>query len=488
MEENTSGMPSLEADMKEIFENIEREKKVEAQNSVGLIANSLLRGVKDLSQEFLLAKAENPNGFKSKLRFLAAEEIVRVVSGCVFVPSFEEKAKTKQEVLVYDETHWTNFLQQEFFDFVREACTRMKMETVYLHDHSFMLPLTTCVLFNLSHAMPDRHIEGEVLVNLKNGTLEVNEDGTVHFREHRREDYMLYALGYGYDSEAKCEMWQAFLDQMLDEKEAQDLLAEYVAYGLTDNLKLEKALCLFGDGSNGKSVVMEVIEALFGIECTSNVSLNDLTTDAEKRCLIENKRINISYENSKEIDPSVMKRIISGEPLDCRKLWVGTHIMRRYAKLIASFNVMPRAEVTGAFYRRLIIMPFLVTITEDKADRDLPKKLCKELPGILNWVLEGLKRLLSNKAFTISPMCEKAMMEYKLQSDSVRLFQLERLQMDYPYQAEGNMLYQEYKKYCFDSELKPVGKQTFYKRLVSIGAKRSDCQNVVNFNVFLKNG
>jgi putative DNA primase/helicase len=66
-------------------------------------------------------------------------------------------------------------------------------------------------------------------------------------------------------------------------------------------------------------------------------------------------------------------------------------------------NEMPSdVEFNDGFYRRFIPIGFNVTIPEERRDPDLSKKIIeKELSGIFNWALSGLRRLLINKKFTI---------------------------------------------------------------------------------------
>ena len=62
-----------------------------------------------------------------------------------------------------------------------------------------------------------------------------------------------------------------------------------------------------------------------------------------------------------------------------------------------------------------MIAPFNVQIHKNKINPNLAKDIIShELPGIMNWVLEGRKRLVKNGAFTDSPVMSKALEEYKL--------------------------------------------------------------------------
>ena len=71
-------------------------------------------------------------------------------------------------------------------------------------------------------------------------------------------------------------------------------------------------------------------------------------------------------------------------------------------------------DTSGGYYRRFLIIPFKYIIPKKKVDPLLAKKIIgSELPGIMNWVLEGWKRLVRQQAFTQSRILDKALEDYK---------------------------------------------------------------------------
>lgn len=79
-------------------------------------------------------------------------------------------------------------------------------------------------------------------------------------------------------------------------------------------------------------------------------------------------------------------------------------------------NELPKTnDTSNGFYRRFLIAPFNVQIPKNKINPNLAKDIIShELPGIMNWVLEGRKRLVKNGAFIDSPVMSKALEEYKM--------------------------------------------------------------------------
>lgn len=434
--------------------------------------------------ETKLLEAKTTKNARDAMANILSEEIVKACDGNLAVPHYSQRAKAEQQVLLYDGTHWQVLPQQRFYDFVNEAAQHAGLSDNERHKPSFMNRIYEQVAFGLAHHRENAIPKREAWVNLCNGTLEIGAEGKLNFREHRRNDFFQYVLPYAYNPEATCPQWQKFLNQMLPDPDTQKVLAEYLGYCFTYDIKAEKMLVFYGNGSNGKSVVMDVMEALFGSENVSCMSLADLTTSDEKRAMIEDKLVNISHESELNINASTMKQLVSGEAVDVRRLYENTRKMDRYAKLITSFNVLPRAEATNGFYRRFLIIPFKVTIDERDADLDLAHKLCNELPGILNWVLAALPDFVKRQAFTHSEECIQALKRYRLQSDSVRLFVEEQCSNDEEC-TSGKQLFDAYKLYCIDNGHKYCGKQLFFDRLEAAGHHRVITNKQVFFNLKL---
>ena len=462
-------------------ELLDRQSKELEFYRIELICNRIIDAVCSKEKEILEAQTQSKRSDKRK-REIIAKEIVRAADGNLKSPNYYSKAQDKQAVYLYTGTHWELMEDQQFKDFVNEASKRCGIDESDLHDPDFMTKLYAQVSFMVTGNTKIYIPDGEIWINVKNGTLVINRDKTIRLREHNRDDLFLYTLGYNYDEKAECPLWHNFLDKVLPDTGLQITLASFFGYGFTHGIKLEKMLALYGKGSNGKSVVLEVMEGIFGSCNVSNINLADLTNDPEKRLHIENKLVNISYESSKEISPSILKQLVSGEPIDARKLYVGTVKISRYAKLVTSFNILPKAEATKGFYRRFIIIPFNVTISEQEADVALSKKLLTERSGILNWILEALKELLQTNEFPKCEACDKALADYKLKSDSALSFINETCTESTEVTSVKDM-YDKYKSYCYTEGFRPINRKNFIERVETLGYKVIKRHNMKYFKL-----
>lgn len=322
--------------------------------------------------------------------------------------------------------------------------------------------------------------ELKILINLKNGTLELTEDNFI-LRDFRKEDMLRYQLDYEYNPEATCPMFDAFLDEVLPEKAAQAVLFEMMAYCFvpTRLMKLERSLMLYGPGANGKGVVFDLVVAILGEEHVSGFSMESLSNDPNARAQLKDVLLNYSTELGGKCNPDMIKKLISGEPVDVKTLYKDKTMMKDYScKFIFNTNSLPRgAENTNAFFRRWLILPFDVEVPKEHRDIHLSKKLKKELPGIFNRVLQGLKRLIENEDFTDSQLVRNMIEEYKEQTNSVLRFikderwvpsvdksTIEKVDSSIPHQ-DRKSFYAEYLQYCKESNCTPSSDKDFGRKI-----------------------
>ena len=215
----------------------------------------------------------------------------------------------------YQDNYWNEISLDKVELFLRDCTKKYYQNEIKYHTESFYKPLGESFKKEMKVLVESN--KSSVLLNCKNLTLEFNQK-EFKPREARKEDYLTYCLQYDYNAQAKSPMWDEFLDEMLPNKDHQLLLHQYVGYSFTNNIKLEKALFLYGEGGNGKSVVQEVITELLGKENTSSVSIGKLTKDPNTIMLIEDKLLNYCSENERAFNLAQFRTLVSGEPIGGR--------------------------------------------------------------------------------------------------------------------------------------------------------------------------
>lgn len=472
------------------IEALNEQKEMRMRNIVGVHLDAFLARISDRSEVLnaIVDSSKTRKGAWGPLCDEVSRSVVDASDGNITAVEYSQKAMSKQALHVFVGTHWVLIRTQVYYDYVNDCAGKMGLPDEYLQDPDFMNKVYERVGFMLAR---DRNLivpKGQVWVNMQNGTLVVDSEGGVRLREHNRDDFFTYVLPYHYLPQAQCPLWHKFLDRVLPEMESQMVFSEFAGYCFTTNeMKYEKMLVLYGGGSNGKSVATDILRELLGRDNVSSVDLEKLTTDDNHRSLIEGKLANIAQENGQNVAYSILKNIVSGEPVMVKTLYKDPKLITNYGKLISSYNQLPKSEATLGFFRRWIIIPFDVTITEQERDIRLKDKLCEELPGILNWVLEGLKRLVVNRAFTESSVCSNALESYKISTNSALRFCEERLSKNEEGHMSLKMLYQEYMKYCVeDGVTNKYGKNKFSEIIEKWGIEHSISHNLRYYKVMLK--
>lgn len=376
-------------------------------------------------------------------------------------------------IYVFNGSYWSLLTDSELEDFLGQAAFKMGVDKFESQYFRFREELYKQFLA-MSNLAVISSKEDEVLINLLNGTFHISPKEQ-KLLPHRQSDFLKYQLPFTYNENAKAQLFQAYLDKVQPDRERQKILAEYIGYLFITptTLKLEKTLLLYGTGANGKSVFFEVVNALLGPNNISSFSLQSLTNEnGYSRAKLANKLLNYATEINGSLEAAVFKQLVSGEPVEARLPYGEPFTMTNYGKLIFNCNELPKeVEYSHAYYRRFLIIPFEVTIPENEQDKQLSTKIIsKELPGVFNWVLDGLKRLLEQSGFSHSQIVEDQIELYKAQSDNVlAFFEDQCIQAD----AEGFMLlkdlYGEYRRYCIDDGYKPLSKGNFKRRLENKG-------------------
>lgn len=345
---------------------------------------------------------------------------------------------------------------------------------------------------SLEILFPPKYDKDVVKINLANGTFVIRKDSQ-ELVSFSKEDFFKYQLPFNYDEKATAPMFEAFLNEVLPEKESQMILAEYLGYVFTRTLKLEKCLVLTGSGSNGKSVIFDIVSALLGEKNVCSYTLNNLCNDSGYfRAGLTNYLLNYSSEmGNKNCNPDTVKKLISNEPIDARSPYGAPFILRDYGKFIFNTNKLPAdVEFTNAYFRRFMFLSFDVTIPAEKQDESLAKKIIgEELSGVFNWVLEGLRRLLENRKFTESQKVKETMETFRKEIDSVAMFVEGN---SYKPSTTESMILKDlrdiYANYCKENGYIPVGAKEFSSRIEALGFKIQRKATDNKYRIHCENG
>jgi len=320
-------------------------------------------------------------------------------------------------------------------------------------------------ILKVDHFVEIEELNNSDLLNLKNGLFDLENKELL---AHTPNLYSTIQLNVNYDEDVVCPKWLEFLDDVLEgNTEKIKVLQEFFGLCLTKITKFEKALILLGDGANGKSVIVYILQKLVGEENYSAVSLEKLKNSHYIANLFS-KTMNTSIEISSKlkIKEDIFKTIVTGEPMEADEKFKKPFKFSPYCKLVIALNEFPYIDdKSGAYYRRILLIKFNKQISEEKQNKDLKYQLEDELDGIFLWALEGLHRLLERGTFKMSANMKDLIECYRIENDRVAQFTKECCKIDEGKEVSKDKLYEAYSRWTISSGYKKFGKHGFGKQL-----------------------
>ncbi|MFA5137411.1 MAG: phage/plasmid primase, P4 family, partial [Patescibacteria group bacterium] len=318
---------------------------------------------------------------------------------------------------------------------------------------------------------PDEFDAHPTLLNCKNGTLELD---TLTFREARREDLLTKCCGVDYDPAAECPTWLAHLDLVFGGDAAYiHGFQELCGYSLLQDNPEQIMAILYGTGKNGKSVTIGALARVWG-DYAVNIAAESLMvkrsegprSDLARLC---GARLVTASEGEAGayLAESVVKQLTGDDAITVRRLYENEFQFRPGAKIFLATNHEPRIRGTDeGIWRRLWLLPFTVTIPEDRRDPGILDKLESEGSGILNWCLEGLRRYQENGCRLAPPAkVVAATARFRSESDVLGRFLAQEMKVDVIGTIERTALYKIYLKWCEDEGERPVSNRAVIKYL-----------------------
>lgn len=283
-------------------------------------------------------------------------------------------------------------------------------------------------LEHLVAVSPNELDTDKLLVNTKNGVLNLKDFSV---KKHQPEFLMTRMLGTSIsETPKKPEKWLAFLDQIFEnDKELIRYIQKALGYSLSGDVSEQCVFFLYGMGRNGKSTFLEIVRKIMNDYATNiqpesimvKSSANNANSDIAR---LKGARFVTSVEPNEgmRLNEGLIKQLTGDDMITARKLYGDEFEFRPEFKLWMATNHKPiiRGNDLG-IWRRIHIIPFSVTIPDDKVDKHLSEKLTQELPDILAWMVEGYK-LWKFEELRKPKVIQDAVEEYKNEMDVISAF------------------------------------------------------------------
>lgn len=318
-------------------------------------------------------------------------------------------------------------------------------------------------------------------INFENGILDWRSGDLM---EHDPERYDLVQIPHEYDSDADCDLWEEKMEEWIPDEDTRKFVQEFMGLCLIPDTSHGRMMFLLGEGMNGKSTFLNVMRAVFGDDNFQGIPFRKLTSQSRFEVLnLRGALVNACTDmDCDEIKNNrVLKNVSVGDSVRGEQKHGKSLDFTPFARMIFSANELPEtADNTTAWYRRLEIVEFPNQFDPDDpgTNKNLAEDLMEEIPGIINWQLEGLRRLKSRGHVEPSDQMRKRKLRYKLEnkheSKPVEAWYDECVESgDGDDTLPTASLYDQYVSWSRDMGVEPVSDQKFPKRLKDLhGSER----------------
>jgi P4 family phage/plasmid primase-like protien len=312
------------------------------------------------------------------------------------------------------------------------------------------------------------------IVVCQNGVLNIP---TMTLRPYSPLDYATFKVGYDYDPTATAPVWNYALDSTIPE--AKEFLQEFFGYCLTHDVQYEIALWLQGYMGSGKSTTITAAETLLGDRATK-LGLADIERSRFALGNLIGKTLAVATEQPAIYMQAshLLNSLISGEKITIERKFKDPVDFYPKVKVMWAMNELPRIPDAGnGLFRRVKVIKF-PPIDEARRDPEIKEAIKKEGAGILNWAIEGLRRLRARGKFLIPACIQTATASFMQNNDIPALFVQDKCLTAADFSGKPNppelktqsrALYTAYKDWCLETGHKPMSETSLAGEWERIG-------------------
>jgi putative DNA primase/helicase len=240
---------------------------------------------------------------------------------------------------------------------------------------------------------------------------------------------------------------------------------------LTGNTAEQAIWIFFGEGSNGKSTLIETLQQqVFGSDFSwtmpfPSATWSDAMSEYQKASLAGLRFVTTSeVKKQGRLNEELIKSLTGCDAVNARHPYGRPFVFVPSAKFFLRVNDKPQIrDESHGMWRRVKLVPFLEKFPQDTTLGDI---LASEAPGILAWAVRGCL------AWQREGLCEPAIVqtataEYRNEQDQVSEFIVERCVTLDGVSVKAGTLYAAYKTWAIDNVRveERLSQTTFGKRM-----------------------
>lgn len=375
-------------------------------------------------------------------------------------------------------------------ELVKEAQKSLQRHCKYTRNHKGKENMLKDVQHHVS-VLPTDFDQHELLFNVQNGYIDLANG---HLMEHQKSKRFTKISYAEYKEECDCPLWKKFLNEtFLGDQELIDYLQCAIGYSMSAETTSHKMFILLGDGCNGKSVMLNVLNEVFGTYALNiqPQTIGVKTTPGVNSDIarLKGARFVTTSEPNRglKLDEGIVKQITGGDKITARFLYGREFEFKAECKIWMATNYKPIISGTDhGIWRRLVLIPFNNKIPQNKIDEKLVYKLTAELSGILNWCIEGYQAW--RKHGLIEPdIIKELRKEYRAEMDTIQNYIDDRCVANPDHKLLGKDLWNDFKDWENDTkEYSYLSTKGFYAEIGKYFQKKKTKHGITFYGVALK--
>jgi putative DNA primase/helicase len=375
-------------------------------------------------------------------------------------------------------TEMSKRVAQNIYDETAVAADDAARKAIAQHARSSLQAQRLKAMVELAQSIPELVAPvatldaDDMLLGVENGVVDLR---TGQLRDATREDLITRQAPVCFDPEAKCPRFRKFLRRVMqNDPSLIGYLQRVSGYSLTGKTGEQCLFFLYGHGANGKSTYLRVMLDLLGddyaLQTPSETLMakrfNSGSGPSSDLARLHNIRLTTAneVEDGSLLAESLIKQLTGGDPITARFLFENHFDFIPKVKLFIAGNHKPiiKGDDYG-IWRRIHLIPFEVQIPEAERDPKLPEKLRQELPGILNWVIQGCLKW-QKSGLQVPLKIRDAVKEYRDEMDIMAQWIDERCEFDPNAEWQAAAAYRCYKTWAEQSGFKPMNSTAFGRK------------------------
>lgn len=413
--------------------------------------------------------------------------------------------------LIWHEGHWRYDRKGQIVELAKRVATRMFSDAGELAtaadrnalfkwaNASLQLPRLEAMvkLAQASLAVSVSELDADPwLLGVRNGVVELR---TGTFRQSRPEDLITKIANVEYVAGATCPTWEAMLDGCMGgNRQLADFIQRAAGYTLTGSTSEQVFFFAYGVGANGKSTVINALREIMGghglqsqpevIMAQRNTNPSGPTPELARLAGVRMVAM-VETEDGQRLHESRVKQMSGGDAMTARVLHGEPFDFVPKFKLWLAGNHRPviRGDDHG-IWRRIVLIPFLVTIPPEKRDRMLAEKLRDEYPGVLNWLIRGCLEW-QRVGLDLPSDVVREVDQYKSDMDLIAQWLDEQCSVGPAMRCRARSAYQDYSTWAKDGGHQVITEVRFAQKLDERGfTKRKERQGMIYLGLTPRQG